>query len=137
MSTLNTTTSNWQPYREPLRTTLLRTGTIAVVIGALLTRSSGGISRWPMATLLALWPAFGGHWIELCFLNYVRPRLTSARAVQLAARVVIWFIGGAALTLGMHITAMALSQAPAARWPPWWLGGLAFIAIELFVHLVL
>ncbi len=44
----------------------------------------------------------------------------------------------------MELTATALSGgagvlpgAPAMRVWPWWLGGLAFIAIELLVHLVL
>ena len=53
-------TVQWQPYREPLRVTLVRTGTIALVLGALLARSlGGGLARWPMSILLMLWPAFG------------------------------------------------------------------------------
>jgi hypothetical protein len=63
-------TSQWQPYQEPLRTTLLRTGIIALVVGAVLARSWGGVARWPAATLLALWPALGGHLVELWFLNW-------------------------------------------------------------------
>ena len=31
-------TSPWQPYREPLRRTLVRTGTIALVVGGVLAR---------------------------------------------------------------------------------------------------
>jgi hypothetical protein len=129
-------TSEWQPYREPLRITLVRTGTIALVVGAVLARWSGGLARWPMATLLALWPALGGHWVELWFLNWLRPRLSVARAVQVGARVGVWFVGGTALALGMGLTAMALGFRP-AQWSAWWRGGLAFIGIELVVHLVL
>ena len=128
-------TSRWQPYREPFRTTLVRTVTIAVVVGAVLARWWGGMALWPMTTLLVLWPSFGGHWVELCFLNWVRPRLSPARAVQVGARVGVWFVGGSALALGMALTAMALAGFPPARWPPWWIGGLAFIGIELVAHL--
>ena len=68
-------TSPWQPYREPLRITMLRTGMIAIVAGAGLARWWGGLARWPVATLLVLWPSFGGHWVEVWFLNWLRPRL--------------------------------------------------------------
>jgi hypothetical protein len=130
-------TSQWQPYREPLSTTLLRTGAIAVILGAVIALRRGGISQWPMATLLALWLTFGGHWMELWFLNWLRPRISSARLVQIAARVTTWFIGGIMLAFCMRVTATALAGSSPARWPTWWFGGLAFIGIELLVHLVL
>src|SRR5277367_5372016 len=92
----------WQPYREPLYTTVLRTGTIAIVGGALLTRLRGGPTRWFIATLLMLWPSFGGHWVEVWFLNWLRPRLSIARGVQVAARVIVWFLAGAGLVVAMR-----------------------------------
>ncbi len=130
-------TSQWQPYREPLRTTILRTGIIAIVVGAVLARWWGGLSRWPMATLLVLWLSFGGHWVEVWFLNWLRPRLSSARGVQAAARVGVWLVGGAGLAVGMGLTAMALAGFRPAHGPAWWLGGLGLIGIELVIHLVL
>src|ERR1700690_257364 len=97
--------SQWQPYREPLRTTMLRTGMIAIVVGGVLARFWGGLARWPMATLLVLWPCFGGHWVEVWFLNWLRPRLSIARGVQVAARLAAWFVGGAGLAIGIGLTA--------------------------------
>src|SRR5207253_4947804 len=102
-------TSPWQPYREPLRVTLTRTVTMAAVLGAVLARWWGGLTHWPMATLLMLWPAFGGHWVELWYLNWLRPRLPVSRAVQVSARIVVWFAGGNVLALGMALTAMTLA----------------------------
>ena len=129
--------TQWQPYREPLHTMLLRTGIIAIILGAVIARSWGGLARWPIATLLALWPSFGGHWVEVWFLNWLRPRLSIARGVQAAARVGVWFVGGIVLAIGLRLTAMALVRFRPAHWPAWWLGGLAFIGIELVAHLVL
>jgi len=86
---------------------------------------------------MALWPSFRGHWVEIWFLNWLRPRLPIARAVQTAARVVVWFVGGSGLALGMGVTAMALTGRPPERWPAWWLGGLAFIGVELVAHVFL
>ena len=65
----------WQPYREPLRTTLVRTILIAIVAGTVLTAwpaSSARPIRWPVAVVLMLWPSFGGHWLELWYLNWLR-----------------------------------------------------------------
>jgi hypothetical protein len=132
-------TPQWQPYREPLRITIRRTGMIALVLGAVFTRFRGGLTSWLIASLLLLWPSFGGHWVELWFLNWLRPRLSAARSVQVAARLAVWFAGGAVLAIGMALTALLLPGFGfrPAHWPPWWLGGLAFIAIELIAHLAL
>jgi hypothetical protein len=116
---------------EPFRSTLTRTVTIALIGGALLVRwRGGGLAGWAVATLLVFWISFGGHWVEVFFLNYVRPRLPRVR-------ILVWFIGGICLVVGMRITAMAIAPRKFERWPPWWVGGLAFIGIELAVHLVL
>ena len=115
----------------------LCTGMIAIVVSAVIARLWGRLARWPLATLLVVWPSFGGHWVEVWFLNWLRPRLSIARGWQVAARVGVWFAGGAGLAMGMGLTAMALAGFRPARWPAWWLGGLAFIGIELVAHLVL
>jgi hypothetical protein len=127
----------WQPYREPLRVTILRTGMIAIIAGAVLAQFWGGLRRWPAATILLLWPAFGGHWVEIWFLNWLRPRLSKMRAVQVAARVAVWFVGGTLLAVGAGLTAMTLISYRAAHWAIWWLGGLIFAGIELTAHLML
>jgi hypothetical protein len=119
----------------------MRTATIALVVGAVVARWSGGLARWPAAALLALWPALGGHFVELWFLNWLRPRLSYSPLVQVAARVLVWFVAGTGLALCMRLTAMALNGFQSGRSPAWrhawWLGGIAFIGIELIVHLVL
>lgn len=125
--------TDFQPYHEPLRATLLRTFAIAAIVGAILAFRWGGLARWPLAFLLVLWPSFGGHWVEIGFLNGLRPRLPTARVVQVAARLAVWFVGGTILALGMYFTPKALIVLP--RWPAWWLGGLAFIGVELVAHL--
>jgi hypothetical protein len=84
-----------------------------------------------------LWPSFGGHWVDVWFLNWLRPRLSVARAVQVWARLGVWFVGGIGLALGMALTAIALNEFVPARWPVLWFGGLAFIGIELVAHLAL
>ena len=130
-------TPQWQPYREPLRVTLLRTVTLAVILGALFARARGGLARWPLWTLVMLWPTFGGHWVELWFLNWLRPRLGDSRALHMVARLGVWFVGGVGLGHGMYWTAKALTDLRPRQGPPWWIAGLAFIGLELVVQLAL
>ena len=125
------------PYREPLSATLTRTVGIALVIGGVVAHQWGGLRRWPMATALILWPALGGHWLELWFLTWLRPRLPEARGVQLAVRIAVWFIGGVVLALGMGLTAIAFTARRPAPWVTWWMAGFAFIGIELVAHAIL
>jgi hypothetical protein len=133
--------SEWQPFREPIRATLVRTGTIAIAGGALIAGFSAGLARWPLDTLLVLWPALGGHGVEVWFLNWLRPRLLMARGAQVTARIGVWFAGGIILAMGVGLTAMALGGFRPGRWLTRWpnplLGGLAFIGIELAAHLAL
>ena len=129
--------SEWQPFREPLRATLTRTIAIALIAGAIFSQRWGGMSRWWIASVVMLWPALGGHFLELWFLNWLRPRIPRDRAVQIAARVGLWFLGGVVFVFAMWLTAAALTgRLPSAR-PAWWIGGLAFIGIELVAQLVL
>jgi hypothetical protein len=130
-------TAPWQPFREPLRATLTRTITIALVVGAAIALSWGGLRRWPLATLLVLWPSFGGHWVDLWFLNRLRPRLPVARGVQVVARIAVWFVGGAGLGLGVALTAAFVAGLQPAQWAAWWLAGIVFVGVELIAHMFL
>jgi hypothetical protein len=128
--------SDWQPHREALRTTLTRTVDLAIVAGALVAPWAGGFARWPVVSLLLLWPAFGGHWVDLFFLNWVRPRLPRARGVQAATRIVVWFAGGIMLAVGVQLTARLLLGRQLG-WLTWSVAGALFIASELLAHAAL
>jgi hypothetical protein len=127
----------WQPHREPLRVTLTRTFGIALVGGALVAPWAGGVGRWPLLSLLLLWPAFGGHWIDLFFLNWCRPRLPRTGAIQRFARIAVWFGGGVVLALGVRQTARLALERPSLTWFTWARAGALFVVIELVAHAVL
>ncbi|HXT16191.1 MAG TPA: hypothetical protein VN706_11215 [Gemmatimonadaceae bacterium] len=132
--------TEWQPYREPIRVTLLRTLSIALVAGAIVSMSTGGLKRWPILTVLMLWPSFGGHWIDLFFLNVLRSQLPARRAAQRLARVAVWFVGGVILAAGVQLTARLLFERPRLAWLTWataGAAGAAFVAIELVAHAAL
>ena len=128
-------TAPWQPVREPLRATLTRTVALALIVGTVLAIVRRlGVAGWMIAVVLVLWPSFGGHWVDLWFLNWLRPRISPARATQASARVAVWFGGGCLLAFGMCLTASALTTFPRSRWPAWWMGGVGFIVVELIAQ---
>jgi hypothetical protein len=123
--------------RESLRVTLTPTIGIALIAGAVLASRWGGLSQWPLTTTLMLWPSLGGHYVELAFLEIVRPRLSDSRAVHTPARIAVWFVGGALLAIGMRFTAILLHAPRPLPASIWWIGGFVFVALELVVHLAL
>ena len=122
-------------FEEPLRTTLRRTILIAVVAGLVFSLAThGGLARWPVAAVVMMWPSFGGHWVDLWYLNWLRARLPAGTHV--VARLSVWFVAGCVFGTAMAITASALSYRP-VRFPAWWLAGFGFIVVELIAHLAL
>jgi hypothetical protein len=127
-------TATWPRFQESLRTTLTRTLTIALVAGTALSLATRGRVSWPIAVIVMLWPTLGGHFVEIWFLEWLRPRLPVERAVQLMARLGTWFIAGVLFAWCMAITARTLTGL-GVRALPWWVGGIGFIGVELVAHL--
>jgi hypothetical protein len=127
--------TEWEPFREPRRATLTRTVGLALVGGALLSRRWGGLAWWPLASVVMLWPTLGGHFLEIWYLNWLRPRLPRDRGVQIAARVTTWFLGGVVLWFAMRLTVAMITGERIAPRAAWWMGGVAFIGIELVAQL--
>ena len=126
----------WPPHSEPFTSALRRTTLIALAVALVASLARQQFLVAPRVWLLAMWFSLGGHYVELFFLNRVRPRLPFARAAQVGGRVVTWFLGGALLSLGMAVT-WALLTGGQLRFHLWWLGGLGLIGVELMVHAVL
>jgi hypothetical protein len=123
-------------FEEPFLRTLARNVTIAAVVGAVLAFQRRDPKLLLPVTALALWFSLGGHYVELAFLNGVRPRLPQRRLTQALMRLLVWSCGGALLYVCMAITARALPiGAPPLRL--WWFGSVLFIGVELAVHAVL
>ena len=128
--------TDWPRFEEPLRRTLARNVTVAAVVGAALAlRGQNPRSFLPLAAL-ALWPALGGHYIELAFLNGLRGRIPQGRLPQVVVRMLVWAGGGVLLYLCVVATARVLPvTAPPLRLC--WYGGVLFIGLELTVHAVM
>ena len=126
--------SDWTPFREPLRTTLIRTLSIAIVAGGVVALTTRHPARWPALALVMLWPSLGGHWIDLLYLNVLRPRLPRDRSLHLLARVAVWFASGVILAAGVQLTVGIFADHASIRWLTWATAGALFVAVELVAH---
>ena len=122
--------------REPLSRTLVRNVAIAAAVGAGFAMRHREVAVWLPSSVLALWFSLGGHYVEVSYLNRIRPRFQAARPMLMTSRLLVWFAGGTLLYTGMAITARALPLHP-PRVELWWFGGLLFVGIEFVVHVVL
>lgn len=142
--------ARFKPFHESLAVTLRRTITIAIIVASVITLIRPHhlptlFARWREWFSLAVfvgWISVGGHWVELIFLNGLRPRIAHWSDLSLAAvRIGAWFIGGTILFIAAAISRslIATGQLPDQTQVTHALvyGGLAFVGIELCVHLVM
>jgi hypothetical protein len=128
--------TDWKPFAEPWRTTAVRNGTIAAAIGLGVGLYTSQFAAGFLASVLALWFTLGGHVLEVLFRNRLRPRIGGGAPVHAVTRLVYWFGGGSLLYAGALTTRAILTGRGAVPWP-WWAGGVAFVGLELVVHLLL
>jgi len=142
--------ARFQRYREPLRATMVRTVSIALVLGTIgsivqLGRVPGSFAdayAWLVLVVSVLWFSLGGHWVELAYLNGLRPRIARMPdRVLILVRLGIWLFGGTLLVLGMVTTYSVMTV---GRWPgeaavrgALLYGGAIFAMLELGPHAVL
>lgn len=127
-------------YRERLSVTLARTSTLALLLGTgWMTAETAGDwlfwswREWYVRLISVFWISFGGHWVEICYLNYLRMRLPHSPAIEVVARLCTWYIGGSVLYFGILFTGRLL-QTDVLHKLPWWQAGFLFVGIELVVH---
>ncbi len=126
----------WERFAEPWHTTALRTGLLALAIGVGVAAYRRQPALIPVVTLIALWFTLGGHFADLWFRNRLRQHVSGHPVAQASARIGYWFVAGLALYAGILATKAVLGS-PRAVLLPWWVGGLAFVGVELVIHLLL
>jgi hypothetical protein len=139
--------AGFKPCRESLATTLARTCGIAVILASVICllrlhhvpTSSAQWRGWLAWVVFIGWISLGGHWVEVIYLNVLRPRLANWPAAALVLlRLALWMIGGAILFTGAMVS---LRLVMAGELPgrskvisAFLRGGPIFVAIELVVH---
>jgi hypothetical protein len=118
---------------EPVGRTLARNVIIAVAVGAVFAFRRRDLGLLLPISALAIWVSLGGHYVEVLFLDILRPRIPKAPLHQRSVRLAVWFAGGSMLYVPMMMTARLVSI-HTLHAASWWLWGLLFVGIELVVH---
>ncbi len=137
----------FQPYRETMTATLMRTVGIALVIASIMTllrlhhlpANSRQWFAWLALAMATGWITLGGHFVELAYLNALRPRIAQwSDAMLVLVRIGVWFVGGTILFIAAAVTQNLLvsGEMPAtsqlAKALQW--GGVIFVLVELVPH---
>ena len=126
-------------YREPLLTTVFRTATIALIPALIKCFTTHNAHLFAAYFFGALWFSFGGHWVEIAWLDGIRHRLPKSCRIQKIGRITYWFVSGIVLGVFMALTIKTLDPGFTPNFPPSLLilSGVAFVLIELLVHSIL
>jgi hypothetical protein len=79
---------------------------------------------------------FGGHWLELMFINYIKLLLPQNRILLYFARIIYWFLSAIPLfMLATWVGSLLINQG--LRLGNWWAFGFFYIGIELLMHAIM
>ncbi len=132
---VNTQRNEFVRFHEPLRSTLLRTFSIALIPALITCFVTHHNSMFAPVFFGILWISFGGHWAEIVWLNLIRHRLPKSPLVQKLGRIAFWFVSGMILGVPMGLTIRLFD--PKSTSPTMLTIGFTFVLIELLVHYVL
>lgn len=123
------------PFREPMRSTVLRTFSIALAPALVTCLVTHKTSAFAPLFFGVLWFSLGGHFAELLWLEVIRYRLPRSSFIQKIGRISFWFVSGMILGVPMSLTMHRLD--PRINPPNLLIIGFAYVLIELAVHYVL
>ena len=124
--------SEFIPIREPLRSTALRTVSIAMAPALIKGVATHTGSAFASLLFGGLWFSFGGHWAEMVWLDGIRHRLPKSPVVQMLGRITFWSVTGMVLGVPMGFTMRLLD--PKLNPPTLVSMGVAIVLVEIVVH---
>ena len=127
---------NTEPLLQTIIRTIITTTIIAVILLLLRVFPAGDKSKltlFEMIWSMVFCIVFGGHWLELVFINSIKFALPKNIFLWRCLRIVYWFLCAIPLFFLMNLVAN-LFQYPAGHLGRWWVFGLFYIGIQLVMH---
>jgi hypothetical protein len=118
--------------------TILTTTIIAVILYLLHIFPSGYKSKvtlFEIAWSVVFCIVFGGHWLELIYINFIKFSLPKNILLLYLVRIVYWFLCSIPLLFMANLVFDLFSYK--AHLPNWWVFGFVYIGIQLFMHAIM
>ena len=130
---------NTAPFIQTVIRTIITTTIIAVILYFSRVFPSGGQSK--QVVFAMIWSAvfcivFGGHWLELLYINYLKFALPKNIWLLYFTRIVYWFLCAIPLLFVAELVVNLVSDQK-IHLGQWWKFGFFYIGIELFMHAIM
>jgi len=130
---------NTESFIQTAGRTVLTTTIIAVILNWLHVFPSGGESKltvFEIIWLIIFCIVFGGHWLELLFINHIKFALPKNILVLYLLRIVYWFLCSIPLFIAAGLINNLFSH-KTGYLGHWWTFGFLYIGIQLLMHAIM
>ena len=130
---------NTETFIQTLKRTIITTTIICIILFLLKTFPSDGRSNFVLFG--TIWSVvfcivFGGHWLELLFINYIKFSLPKNIFVLYFVRICYWFLSSIPLFALASLTNNLLSN-KTRHLGNWWTFGFLYIGIQLVMYAIM
>ena len=130
---------NTEPFIQTAARTVLTTTITAFILSWLHVFPSGGKSK--ITVLEMIWSItfcilFVGHWFELVYINYLKFSLPENIMLLYFIRIAYWFVSAIPLVFVANLICNLFLKRT-GQLINWWVFGLVYIVIQLFMHVVM
>jgi len=130
---------NTEPLIQTVIRTILTTTIIAFILYWLHIFPSGGkskLTQFEMIWSIVFFIVFGGHWLELVFINHIKFALPKNISLLYFVRISYWFLCSIPLFLMMSLINNLFSH-KTGNLGHWWIFGFFYIGIQLLMHAIM
>lgn len=130
---------NTEPFVQTVIRTILTTTIITVILSWLHIFPSGDKSKltlFEMIWLIVFSIVFGGHWLELMFINQIKFALSKNIVLLYFIRIGYWFLCSIPLFFIANLINDLFSH-KTGHLGHWWTFGFFYIGIQLLMHAIM
>ena len=129
-----------EKFYEPLWRTILRTSVTATILTVIFyfgdifqEQEANKMRVFGIGWMSIMCLTFGGHWIELFFINYIKFLLPKKLYVMYGARIIFWYASALLLFFASQCVHNSLTGKNESA-GNLWIFGFIYILIEMIMH---
>jgi hypothetical protein len=130
---------NTEPFIQTIIRTIITTTIIAVILYCMHVFPPGEeskLTQFEMIWAMVFCIVFGGHWLELVFINYLKFASPKNISLLYFIRIVYWFLCALPLFFIANLIINLFSH-QTGYLGHWWTFGFFYIGIQLLMHAIM